>query len=221
MTDRLADACALVAAAQPAACIFDFDGTLVDTGTLNTDAARATLTDLGLTIPEPWLREAPLADLTALRRRLRADLGVPLPCTDAEFVDRARAHWLARAGLVRPVAHVAALARHLASVSVPLAVASANDGQVVRASLTAVGLTDLFDTVIAREHVTRLKPAPEVYRLAAARLSVAPHRCLAFENTDQGIAAAHAAGVPVIDVRHRAWTVDEPSGGGRAGGPIA
>ncbi|WP_443051619.1 hypothetical protein [Streptomyces sp. NBC_00234] len=38
--------------------------------------------------------------------------------------------------------------------------ASANDGQVVRIGLTANGLADLFPIVVAREHVTRLKPAP-------------------------------------------------------------
>lgn len=49
----------LIAALSPAAAVFDFDGTLVDTSTINTDAVRATLTDLGLTVPEPWLRDAP------------------------------------------------------------------------------------------------------------------------------------------------------------------
>ncbi|MDC3961573.1 HAD family hydrolase [Polyangium jinanense] len=205
----LADAHELLTTVRPAACVFDFDGTLVDTCTINTDAARATLAELGLAVPEPWLREAPLADLTALRHWLRAELSLSLPCTDAEFVARARSHWLARTSLVRPVTRVTALARHLAA-AVPTAVASANDGQVVRAGLAAVGLADLFHVLVAREHVTRLKPAPDAYLLAAAQLAVAPHRCLAFENTDEGVSAARAAGMPVIDVRHSDWTVQGP-----------
>lgn len=142
-TDTPSDAAAyargLLATVRPGACVFDFDGTLVDTSTINTDAARATLADLGLTVPEPWLRHAPLADLTALRHQLQTDHGLPLPCTDAEFVHRARAHWLARTILVKPVPRVTALARHLAA-AVPTAVASANDGHVVRAGLNAAGL---------------------------------------------------------------------------------
>ncbi|WP_053675351.1 HAD family hydrolase [Streptomyces sp. WM4235] len=204
-----AEVCDFLAAHQPAACVFDFDGTLVDTSTINTDAARATLNDLGLTVPEPWLRQAPLADLATLRDRLRTDLGLSLLCSEREFVDRARAHWLARTGLVQRVPRVTALARHLAS-SVPLAVASANDGHVVRAGLTATGLADLFEIVVAREHVTRLKPAPDAYLQAAAQLAVPPHRCLAFENTDEGIAAALTAGMPVIDVRPSNWTIHTP-----------
>ncbi|WP_327257243.1 HAD family hydrolase [Streptomyces sp. NBC_01244] len=194
---------------QPAACVFDFDGTLVDTSTINIDAIRATLTALGLTVPEPWLREAPLADLTALRDRLRIDLGLSLPCTDREFVDRTRSHWLTRTHLAQPVPRVAALARHLAT-TIPVAVASANDGQVVRAGLTAVGLADLFGVIVAREHVTRLKPAPDAYLQATAQLDLPPGRCLAFENTDEGIAAALTAGMPVIDVRRASWTIRLP-----------
>ncbi|MFC8448217.1 HAD family hydrolase [Kitasatospora sp. NPDC057223] len=199
----------LLARLAPQAAVFDFDGTLVDTRTVNTDAAHASLTDLGLAVPEQWLQQAPLADLTALRERLHTDLGLHLPCTDGEFVDRTRAHWLTLSDRVRPIARVAALARKLAQ-AVPVAVASANDGRVVRAGLAAVGLDRLFDVVIAREHVSRLKPAPDAYLLAAAKLDVAPGRCVAFENTTEGLDAARAAGIPVIDIRDSIWTVQRP-----------
>ncbi|WP_051787915.1 MULTISPECIES: HAD family hydrolase [Streptomyces] len=198
-----------IAAQRPAAAIFDFDGTLVDTGTLNSDAVRASFTDFALTVPERWLHDAPLADLGTLRERLHADLGLQLPCSDQEFVARTRAHWLAGSLRARPVPRVVSAARHLAA-AVPTAVASANDGQVVRAGLAAVGLADLFDVLVAREHVTRLKPAPDAYLLAVAKLAVAPHRCLAFENTTEGITAARAAGIPVIDIREDTWAIRQP-----------
>lgn len=199
----------LVAMLGPTAVVFDFDGTLVDTSTLNTDAVRDSFADLGLAVPEAWLREAPLADLSALRERLREDFGLHLTDSDREFVDRTRAHWLTRARHARPIARVVALARHLAG-TVPMAVASANDGQVVRAGLAVAGLDDLFGIVVAREHVTRLKPAPDAYLLAAAELGTAPGNCLAFENTDEGITAALTAGLPVIDIRDRTWTARQP-----------
>ncbi|KOU27418.1 hypothetical protein ADK53_37140 [Streptomyces sp. WM6373] len=181
---------------------------MVDTSTLNTDAVRASLTDLDLTVPEPWLHDAPLADLAALRERLHADLGLHLPCSDREFVVRTRAHWLTRSLRARPVPRVVAAARHLAA-TIPTAVASANDGQVVHAGLAAVGLADLFGVIVAREHVALLKPAPDAYLLAAEKLGTAPHHCLAFENTAEGIAAARAAGIPVIDIRENIWTVQQ------------
>ncbi|MGW7343972.1 HAD family hydrolase [Streptomyces sp. NPDC054854] len=67
-----------------------------------------------------------------------------------------------------------------------------------------------FETLIAREDVTRLKPAPDAYHLAAHALGRAPSRCLAFENTDDGLTSALTAGIPVIDVRHATWTPQRP-----------
>jgi len=199
----------LLAALDPAAVIFDFDGTLVDTDALNIDALNASFTDLGITVPDAWLHDTALADLTVLRTRLRHDLGLDLPDTDAQFVDRTRAHWLTHAHRIRPIPRVTAAARHLAA-GLPVAIATANDGRLVRAALRLTGLDTLFETLIAREHVTRLKPAPDAYHLAAHALAQAPGRCLVFENTDDGLTSALTAGIPVIDVRHATWTPQHP-----------
>jgi len=201
--------CELLAALDPAAVIFDFDGTLVDTGTLNIDALRASFTDLAITVPDAWFNDTALADLTVLRTRLHDDLGLTLTDTDTQFVHRTRAHWLTRAHRIRPIPRVTATARHLAA-SLPVAIATANDGRLVRAALGLTGLDTLFEILIAREHVTRLKPAPDAYHLAAQTLARAPDRCLAFENTDDGLTSALTAGIPVIDVRHTTWTPQHP-----------
>ncbi|MFD5419120.1 HAD family hydrolase [Streptomyces sp. NPDC127069] len=153
-----------------------------------------------------WLRQAPLADLTALRERLHTDLGARLGCSDGDVVRSARSYWLANAHLAVPIPPMAALARAAAHRG-PVAVASANDGAIVRAGLAAAGLSDVVTVVVAREDVTRLKPAPDAYEAAARLLSVPAARCLAYENTDEGVTAARAAGMHVIDVRHPTRTL--------------
>ncbi|MFD8985622.1 HAD-IA family hydrolase [Streptomyces sp. NPDC059564] len=80
-----------------------------------------------------------------------------------------------------------------------------------------ITLSDRVRTVarvatLAREHVSRLKPAPEAYVLAAANLAVVPGRCVAFENTAEGLEAALAAGIPVIDVRDGTWAGEAQAG---------
>jgi sugar-phosphatase len=52
--------------------------------------------------------------------------------------------------------------------------------------------------MIAAEDVTRGKPAPDCFELAAARLGVSPRDCLVFEDAPAGIAAAEAAGASVL-----------------------
>src|SRR3546814_15052387 len=54
--------------------------------------------------------------------------------------------------------------------------------------------------VIGAEDVAKGKPAPDGFLAAAARLGVAPGDCLAWEDSPAGIAAASAAGMPVVTV---------------------
>ncbi|MCX4967251.1 HAD hydrolase-like protein [Streptomyces sp. NBC_00654] len=189
--------------------IFDFDGTLVDTAEVNLHAVHAALTAHGTHVPLRWLRTVPLADLGVLRRHLLAAHGLVPACTDADIVRAARGYWLAHTHQVRPVAAVAAAA-HAAAEKGPVAVASANDGHIVRAGLAAAGLAHLFTIIVTREDVAALKPAPDAFLTAASLLEVEPARCLAYENTDEGISAAHTARMDTIDIRATPWTVRRP-----------
>ncbi len=57
-----------------------------------------------------------------------------------------------------------------------------------------------FDTVLTLDDVTHGKPAPDLYLLAAARLGYAPEGCVAVEDSNHGVASAHAAGAITIMV---------------------
>jgi beta-phosphoglucomutase-like phosphatase (HAD superfamily) len=54
--------------------------------------------------------------------------------------------------------------------------------------------------VVTRDDVARGKPYPDLFLEAARRLGVPPARCLAFEDSYNGVRAAAAAGVPVVMV---------------------
>lgn len=54
--------------------------------------------------------------------------------------------------------------------------------------------------LVSAEDVTRGKPAPDGYLRAARLLDVAAARCLVFEDTAAGVAAAEAAGAAVVVV---------------------
>ena len=83
------------------------------------------------------------------------------------------------------------------------------DGQrilkAIASSTTRVGashrlgsLMGRFDATVFGDEVSRGKPHPQIYRLAARRLGLAPRRCLALEDSPVGMAAARAAGMVVI-----------------------
>lgn len=56
--------------------------------------------------------------------------------------------------------------------------------------------------IATADDVTRGKPAPDGYLLAAERLSAPPEACLVIEDSRQGIAAGIAAGMTVVGIGH-------------------
>ena len=80
----------------------------------------------------------------------------------------------------------------------PLAVASGSDAVIVHESLRAIGIFDLFETIVTPADVALGKPAPDMFLLAAQRMGVAPQECLVFEDGLLGVQAAHAAGMKTV-----------------------
>ncbi len=106
-------------------------------------------------------------------------------------VDLVRRH--ARGPAVDLVRHARDVARHVALVTT-------SDRRNTGAVLTALGLTDVFDTLVTADDVVRTKPDPEGYRLALTRLGVRAADALAVEDSPAGLRAAVAAGIPVLPV---------------------
>jgi beta-phosphoglucomutase-like phosphatase (HAD superfamily) len=86
-------------------------------------------------------------------------------------------------------------ARHL-----PRAIATSTGWTTALTRLEQTGLRPRFGPVITGDRVSRGKPDPEIYSLAAAALGVTPQSCLALEDSYNGVRAAHAAGMTVYMV---------------------
>jgi beta-phosphoglucomutase len=80
----------------------------------------------------------------------------------------------------------------------PVAVVSSAYRAEIDPVLVASGLAEVFSTVVTLDDVSRGKPDPEPYLLAAERLGLDPAELLVFEDTDVGVAAARAAGARVV-----------------------
>jgi HAD superfamily hydrolase (TIGR01509 family) len=82
-----------------------------------------------------------------------------------------------------------------------MAVASGGERSIVEATLNTIGLRDFFNTIVSVNDVTRGKPAPDIFLLAAQRLGVTPSECIVYEDSEGGLEAAHRAQMRSIDVR--------------------
>lgn len=62
------------------------------------------------------------------------------------------------------------------------------------------GISEYFDLVVAGDHVTKGKPDPEGYLMAASMLGVEPSTCVVFEDAPNGVQAGKNAGMRVVAV---------------------
>lgn len=87
----------------------------------------------------------------------------------------------------------------LAADGVPCALVSSSYRPLVDAALDSVG-AGRFAVTVAGDEVAGRKPAPDPYVLAARMLGVAPERCVALEDSHNGVASAEAAGCVTVAV---------------------
>lgn len=66
--------------------------------------------------------------------------------------------------------------------------------------LARIGLADFFDAIADGNQIKNSKPDPEVFLLAAKKLSIPPVNCLVVEDADAGVEAALAGGMRVLGV---------------------
>jgi beta-phosphoglucomutase len=95
----------------------------------------------------------------------------------------------------RPMPGVDRLLSGLFAAGVPLAVGSSGPPENVDLVLSLLGKRPWFASIVTGMDVTRGKPDPQVFLLAAQRLGVAPRRCVVVEDAPLGIRAAKAAGM--------------------------
>lgn len=86
----------------------------------------------------------------------------------------------------------------LREARVPMVVCTNTAREVAQFSIDSVG--DYFTDTICGDEVTNPKPAPDIYLEAAHRVGVAPERALVFEDSINGMSAAHSAGCKLVGV---------------------
>jgi HAD superfamily hydrolase (TIGR01509 family) len=96
------------------------------------------------------------------------------------------------------MAGAAELLAELGSAGIPRALVTSAQRRIMDAVIASTGLA--FGVTVCAEDVSRGKPDPEPYLRAASALRQAPAGCVAVEDSPRGIAAAQAAGCPVIAV---------------------
>jgi HAD superfamily hydrolase (TIGR01509 family) len=179
--------------------VFDFDGTILDTETPEFEEWRAAFRarghDLGLDVWQHSLGTVGAYDPCAHLAELTGEAFDHDALRD-EVAGRHRTRCEAQPLLPGIVERV----REARAAAVGTAVASSSPSEWVESWLARHRIRDLFDAVCTREEVRAVKPAPDLFLLAARRLKADPTGCLAVEDSPNGLRAARAAGMRSVAI---------------------
>lgn len=180
------------------ALIFDFDGVLLESEHINAAHIAAVLTSLGHeTSYEDAHREFVGVGgpdfVAAVSRWVGGE--VPPAFWEARQAEDARVMAEGIDAVDGAIRFVETLPADL-----PRAIASSSTTHWIRTHLRHLGLEDNFDPHIysGREHVTRGKPAPDIYLHAASALGIDISRCAIIEDSPVGATGAVASGAFVV-----------------------
>jgi HAD superfamily hydrolase (TIGR01509 family) len=200
------------------AVIFDCDGVLVDSEVLALEVEWSLLGDFGFSV-----------DRAAYARRFCglseaewcAALTREYPALSDRFDEfratiEQRLHAAYHGDGLRAIAGVE---RAIAAAPERRAVASSSSSALLAVKLQRTGLWPMFAPhVYGADHVPRGKPAPDLFLHAARALGVEPARCLAIEDSANGVRAGLAAGMCVWGFLGGGHMNDELAAGLRAVG---
>ena len=177
------------------AVIFDLDGTLIDTEAQAIRAGLEAFRAMGITDPGDIFHRLVGTDQPTGRGLLHA----AFPDLD---IDRLTRLWQQgfETEIRRDLPLKPGAVELLGRIDRPKALCTSSEAAAAHHKLQLAGLAPHFSVVTTLACVTRAKPDPEPYALTAARLGVAPERCLVFEDSEPGAAAAFAAGCIVVQV---------------------
>jgi HAD superfamily hydrolase (TIGR01509 family) len=218
---------------RPAALLWDVDGTMAET---ERDGHRVAFNlafaDFGLAFRWDVARYGELLEVAGGRERLLADLETRADAPDdgearaalaAEVHRRKNAHYgrLVREGRIALREGVRELMDECAARGVPMGIATTTSRSNLEALMAVhfgAGWRGRFAAVVVGEDVAAKKPDPEVFELAVRQLGLEPAAAVAIEDSPDGVAAARAAGVPVL-VTRSCYFADAATEGAIAIGP--
>lgn len=174
------------------------DGLMFDTERLGMEAWQQVGRRLGYNIPEEVLTRIRGATPAASAEIFHRALGASFDYAAAKRMRNELVEQRIKESGLPVKTGLTELLQTLKRQGIPAAVASSSPCAMVRRYLELVGVAAYFTAVIGAEDITRSKPAPDCFLLAASRLGVPPEGCLVLEDSANGLLAAKAARMRAI-----------------------
>ena len=184
------------------AIIFDLDGIVVDTAKYHYMAWKNLASDMGFEFSENQNEQ--LKGISRVKSlEILLDIGgVEITNQKKEqLLKEKNKEYLSYVNKMTPkdiLPGISKLLSYLEFEKIPFALGSASKNATL--ILKKVGLLNKFSAISDGNNVTRAKPDPEVFLLAAKKMNIVPYKCIVIEDAVAGIKAAKNAGMTAIAV---------------------
>lgn len=182
--------------------IFDLDGVIVDTAKYHFLAWKKLANDVGIDFTETQNEQLKgVSRVKSLEKILNWGNTTVSEEKFHQLMDQKNQDYLSYIDTMTAneiLVDVPRILQHLKEENQGVALGSASKN--ARAILKKVALFEIFDAIVDGTNVSKAKPNPEVFLIAAKELDIAPEQCVVFEDSIAGIQAANSANMISIGI---------------------
>ncbi len=182
------------------AFIFDMDGVIIDSNPFHKIALRQFASNYGYHLDEEGLTKKIYGRTN--KEWIPNLFGRTLSADELNFYGEEKEQMFRNLykNDIRSLAGLKLFLDQMDVLKIPRAIGTSAPRSNVDFVLAATGLKKYFNILLDESDVNQGKPNPEIYIKCAQRLNLPPAQCIVFEDSLSGLAAARAAGCPVVGV---------------------
>lgn len=180
--------------------IFDMDGLMFDTETIDMACFKQACEEFGYTIERDYQMSLIGMNEHDTILKLQEKFGDSFPVYDIRDLSwKKKMNYFYENGL--PIKEgLKELISYLKTMKIKIAVASSSSIKIINEYLQLSNLENQFDFLIGGDHVVHSKPDPEIFLKVIEHFNLSSDEALVLEDSNNGILASYRANIPVICV---------------------